>query len=181
MLRSTLLVLAFSPVAAFAVGSDTPADETKAPTPTETTMQCDEGKVWDKETEACVEVESHLLDDDARYDAAREFAYAGHYGAARAAVLAMDNQRDGRAETYLGFTARKMGDWDGALRHYTRALEQDAGNLLARSYMGQGLLERGDFAGAKQQLDEIRARGGAGSWAEAALAQAIRTGVTYNY
>lgn len=181
MLRSTLFVLAFAPFAAFAAGSDTPADETKAPEPTETTVECEEGKVWNEETEACVEVESHLLDDDARFSAAREFAYAGQYGAARAAVLAMQVRDDGRAETYLGFTARKTGDWDGALRHYTRALEQDADNLLARSYMGQGLLERGDFAGAKQQLDEIRARGGAGSWAEVALAQAILTGVTYNY
>ena len=67
------------------------------------------------------------------------------------------------------------------MRHYARALEQDADNLLARSYMGQGLLEQGDFAGAKRQLDEIRTRGGAGSWAEASLAAAIRTGVTYNY
>lgn len=181
MLRSTLYVLACAPMAAFAAGSDTPADETKAPTPTETTMECADGQVWDKETEACVEVESHLLDDDSLFGAAREFAYLGQYSHARGAILAMQVQTDGRAETYLGFTARKLGDVDAAMRHYARALEQDADNLLARSYMGQGLLEQGDFAGAKRQLDEIRTRGGAGSWAEASLAAAIRTGVTYNY
>lgn len=181
MLRSTLFVLTCAPFAAYAAGTSTPADETKAPEPTETTMECDDGMVWDKETEACVEVESRLLDDATRYGAAREFAYAGQYAHARAAVLAMEVQDDGRAETYLGFTARKTGDWDGAAAHYARALEQDADNILARSYMGQGLLERGDYAGAKVQLDEIRARGGAGSWAEFALAEAIRTGVTYSY
>lgn len=62
-----------------------------------------------------------------------------------------------------------MGDRDGAPGHCTRALERDAGDLLARSCMGQGLLERGDFAGAKQQLEETRARGGAGNWAQAVL------------
>ncbi|MDO6730472.1 tetratricopeptide repeat protein [Marinovum sp. 2_MG-2023] len=185
MLRSAVFVLALLPFAAFAVGTETPTEteveETAPPEATETTMECDDGMVWDKETEACVEVESHLLNDNDRFAAAREFAYAGQYGAARNAALAMQLQGDGRAQTYLGFTARKLGDWDAAMAHYAMALDQNPDSFLARSYMGQGLLEQGDFAGAKAQLQEIRARGGAGTWAEFALAQSIVTGVTYSY
>ncbi|MGY3436859.1 MULTISPECIES: tetratricopeptide repeat protein [unclassified Marinovum] len=181
MLRSFVFVLACLPVAAFAVGSDTSAEETTPPKPTETTLDCVDGQVWDAETAACVEVESQLLDDDTLYGAAREFAYAGQYDAARTAVLAMAVQDDGRAETYLGFTARKMGDWDAAKAHYDRAIAQNPDNILARSYMAQGLVERGDKAGAELQLTEIRARGGQGSWAEAALEEAIATGVTSRY
>ncbi|MCY4334529.1 MAG: hypothetical protein OXC60_07615, partial [Litoreibacter sp.] len=61
------------------------------------------------------------------------------------------------------------------------ALEADADNLLARSYLGQGLVVVGDRAGAKLQLTEIRARGGRNTWAEFALKSAIATGVGSNY
>ena len=54
-------------------------------------------------------------------------------------------------------------------------------NVLARSYMGQGLVEQGNIADALVQLREIRAHGGTGTWAEASLRTAIATGQTFNY
>jgi hypothetical protein len=47
--------------------------------------------------------------------------------------------------------------------------------------MGQGLVEQGYLVEARAQLLEIRARGGAGTWAEHALQSAIETGVTYSF
>ena len=64
---------------------------------------------------------------------------------------------------------------------YDRALTQNPDNILARSYMGQGMVDAGDIDGAVTQWREITARGGKGTWAEASLRQAIATGTTYNY
>ena len=67
------------------------------------------------------------------------------------------------------------------VRADVHALAQNPDNLLARSYMGQGLVLEGDWVGAKRQYDEIIARGGRGTWAEASLRDAITTGTTYTY
>ncbi|MFT7595246.1 MAG: cytochrome c-type biogenesis protein CcmH/NrfG, partial [Paracoccaceae bacterium] len=64
---------------------------------------------------------------------------------------------------------------------YTRAITQNPDNILARSYMGQGFVEQGLVDQAIAQWREIKARGGEGSWAEASLREAIRTGLTYSY
>jgi hypothetical protein len=47
--------------------------------------------------------------------------------------------------------------------------------------MGQALVEQGDVELALAQLTEIRMRGGRGTWAEASLASAVATGVTYSH
>ncbi|MGR3504221.1 tetratricopeptide repeat protein [Pseudaestuariivita sp.] len=168
------LVLAPGLALAAGGGGSTPAT-------TSTTKQCTKGQIYDADSKACVDAQESSLTDDERYDAAREFAYVGQYGAARAALEAMTVQTDGRVQTYLGFTARKLGDMDQAMVHYTAALEQDPDNILARSYMGQGYAELGDMDAAKMQLTEIRKRGGRNTWAEFSLAQAIRTGAGYAY
>lgn len=147
-------------------------DETP-PVPTETTTTCTDGQIWDAETKACVSADSASLDDDTRYRAAREFAYARQFGAARATLDAMAEGDSDRVLTYRGFLARKSGDMDAARRYYTAALEANPGNLLARAYMGMGLAQAGDIAGAERQLAEIRVRGGTGGWPERALAQTL--------
>ena len=47
--------------------------------------------------------------------------------------------------------------------------------------MGQAFVETGDLVAARRQLLEISAHGGAGTWPETSLRQAIMTGTTYNY
>ena len=168
------LCLAF-PLAAFAVETDEP------PQPTPTTTVCTEGKVWDDASGACVDVRDGLLDDDRLYDAAREFAYAGQYRHALTALEAMRDQRSDRVLTYMGFTLRKSGDPERGMAYYAAALDANPDNLLARAYLGQGLVGLGDMEGAETQLAEIRARGGAGSWPEVALLGAIRMGAGFRY
>ncbi|MDB2407506.1 tetratricopeptide repeat protein [Jannaschia sp.] len=171
-----LMGLIAAPLPAFAIGDEDPVPP--KPTPTAT---CPDGTAWDTKTAACVKLDAGLLDDDALYEIVRELAYAGRPAAASAALDAMSDPRDTRVLTYRGFLARKAGDMETAMRAYRAALVADPDNLLARSYMGQGLASAGRLAEAEDQLDEIRARGGAGSWAETALIEAVRTGVGFDY
>ena len=163
------------PVAALAVDTDEP------PEPTPTTQVCTDGRVWDHDEGACVDVKEGRLDDDALYEAAREFAYAGLYDDALAALAAMEDRRSDRVLTYMGFTMRKSGQAERGMAYYAAALEANPDNLLARAYLGQGLVELGDMDGAEAQLAEIRARGGEGTWPEIALLDAIRTGAAFRY
>lgn len=165
------------PTAALAIGDE----DVQPPKPTETTQKCEGAQVWDPVKAACVNPQGASLDNDTLYRAVRELAYAGRPVDALAVLATMTEGETDRVLTYRGFALRKAGDWEGGRAMYDRALVQNADNLLARSYLGQGLVERGDMPGAIDQLLEIRARGGSGTWAEGALAQAIATGKTLNY
>ncbi|TDK51275.1 tetratricopeptide repeat protein [Antarcticimicrobium luteum] len=155
--------------------------DTTPPKPTETTEQCEGVQVWDPETKTCVDPKDSALDADTLYRAVRELAYAGRYTDAQGVLRAMPDQTEDRVLTYWGFTHRKMGHRVLARSFYRQAIAANPDNLLARSYLGQGLVADGDTDAAIAQWREIKARGGAGSWAEASLRQAIRTGLTYNY
>jgi tetratricopeptide (TPR) repeat protein len=165
------------PAVSFAAGSD----DSTPPTPTKTTTDCSDGQVWDAATESCVAPKDSRLDEDTLYQAVREFAYAGDYIGARGALAAMPDQNDDRVLTYMGFTARKVGNIDEAMMFYAKALAQNPDNLLARSYMGQGYVETGDIKLARAELTEIRTRGGRGSWPELSLRMAIEKGAGYAY
>ncbi|MFY9209599.1 MAG: hypothetical protein WAO69_00575 [Aestuariivita sp.] len=173
------LCLSLAPVCALAAGSDTPT--TSAPKPTQTTQTCSGIQVWDPATKKCVNPRGSSLDQDLLGDAVRELAYAGRNEDAQGVLRAMADQDSDLVLTYWGFTHRKLGNMDQAKMFYDRALEKNPDNLLARSYLGQGYVTEGRMMAAKTQLREIRARGGAGGWAETSLAQAIETGETYNY
>ena len=149
------------------------------PTPTETTTTCTGGKVWDKQKKKCVEPNKSGFNDTQLYEAAREFAYAGQYGNALAVLKVAGNQDDPRILNYYGFTHRKLGNIDVAMDYYQRAIAADADYLLARSYMGQGLVLQGDIEGARMQLVEIRDRGGRDTYAYRALYEALKSGSTY--
>ena len=178
MLRhiTSITALALTTSVALAAGSDS----TSPPKPTQTTTDCLRGQVWDTRTKACVDSQSSLIDDDTRYEALRELSYAESYEAALVVLSTMAPQDD-RALTYRGFIARKQGDWGSALTYYDAALARNPDNLLARSYLGQGHVTRGENDAAQRQLDEIRKRGGQGTWAELSLAQALQTGRTSGY
>lgn len=161
---------------ALAVGGDSSAPP--APTPT---SDCPSGQVWDADSSACLPIRSGALDDAALYEAARELAYLGRLDDALLAVTSMSDQNDDRVLTYRGFIARQQGDFPSARALYEAAIAANPDNLLARSYLGMGLVERRYTAAARAQLDAILARGGAGTWAHLALAEAIETGRTTRY
>jgi Flp pilus assembly protein TadD len=111
--------------------------------------------------------------DDKLYEAAREFAYAGQYENALRALRAASDQEDPRILNYLGYNTRKLGNMQLGMTYYKRALQKDENYILARSYMGQALIEQGDIEGARVQLVEIRDRGGENTWAYRALLQSL--------
>ncbi len=166
---AVLSTLAFAP--AHAVGSD---DEDEVPpTPTETTTTCEEGQIFDEASEECVDAETQSLNDDIRYRAVRELAYAGQYERALAVMAVSDNPNDPRFLNYQGFIHRQRGQMEKAMQFYRQALKQNPDYHLARSYMGMGLASAGDLVAAKAELQNIVRHGGRETWAYRALKAAI--------
>ena len=150
------------------------------PKPTNTTKKCLFGRDYDKDAGRCVKPDKTNFTQDELYDAVRELAYDGQLENAQVILRIMD-QNDDRVLTYWGFTYRKMGELELANVFYNNAIEANPDNILARSYMGQGFVTEGRTDLAIEQWREIKARGGEGTWAEASLREAIRTGLTYSY
>jgi tetratricopeptide (TPR) repeat protein len=173
----TAALIALTPFAAFAAGSDDP----DPPKQTQTTTECTDGQVYNEEKKACVDPEEQTLNNDQRYLAVRELAHAGRTADAMRVLAAMTEGETDRVLTYVGFLNRQMGNWEAGLAAYDRALALNPDNVLARSYYGQALVMMNEMQLASLQLDEIRARGGLGTWAETALADAIATGKTTTY
>jgi Flp pilus assembly protein TadD len=119
------------------------------------------------------------FNDDELYRAAREFAYDGQYDNAITALRLAENQNDPRILNYLGYANRKAGRMDLGMSYYRKALQADENYILARSYMGQALMEQGDVQAARVQLVEIRDRGGEDTWAYRALLQSLNGYRTY--
>ncbi len=169
--------LALTPQLALAVGSD----DSAPPTPTETTTECAKGEIWDEKTKACVKAEEQSLNDDQRYGAVRELAYAGRHDEALAVLATMTEGETPRVLTYQGYLLRQTGQVEAGIAAYERAIALDSGNILARSYFGQLLVQMDEMEMARLQLAAIRMHGGGGTWAEQSLATAIETGVTTTY
>lgn len=177
LVSTCVLALAlFSSPATHAAGDDVTAPP--APTPTQ---RCPSGQIHDARAGKCVPAKSSLLDDRDRYQAVRELAYAEQYRAAEMVLDAMTSQEDDRVLTYRGFLMRKTGRLEQAFQYYRAAVERNPNNFLVRSYMGQGFVESGELGAARQQHQEILARGGLGTWAEMSLRTALASGRTYNY
>ena len=177
MFKPILLAALLAPASVFAAGGGVATP----PKPTETTQKCKGGQIWDDRAKKCKSPERTEISPDTLFAAAREFAYAGQYVYAQRALAAMPDQDEARVQTYMGFTTRKMGDVAAGMAYYKAALARDPGDILARSYMGQALVEGGDTVGAYRQLIAIRDLGGSGTWAEVSLRSAIITGHTHSY
>ena len=142
--------------------------------------KCESGFVYDKNSKKCLSKNGHTFDFDTLYQEVRSLSYDGRYTDAQDLLAMMPADND-RVLTYMGFTNRKMGNAEVAMEYYARALDRNPANVMARSYMGQGFVDDGNITAAIAQLREIRAHGGAGTWAEASLRTAIATGETFNW
>ena len=127
----------------------------------ETTQECPAGQIWDKDTQKCV-VKSSKIDDDSIYEYGRMLALSGRYGEAIETLSLAADKSDPRILNYLGFSHRKQGRVDVGLGYYEEALKANPDYILAREYMGEAYLQLGDVASARNQLEEIAKRCGAG-------------------
>ncbi|MEL6643962.1 MAG: tetratricopeptide repeat protein [Pseudomonadota bacterium] len=177
MRKTAIAFTLVAPALAWAVGSE----DSTPPTPTKTTTECADGMVWDAATDSCVAPQESNLSDDVLYDAAREFAYVGQFKHALDALAAMSDPTEDRVLTYLGFAHRQNGNAETGMAYYQQAIAKNPDNLLARAYMGQAYVKLGALDMAREQLVEIRARGGERTWPELALERAIESGRGYGY
>ena len=98
-------------------------------------------------------------DDQQLYYAGYWLARTGQYAEALT-YLNKAQVQDERILTYIGFATRKLGDHDTAMSFYYRALAMNPNYTVARAYLGEAHLEKGDAAKAREQLAEIALRCG---------------------
>ena len=125
--------------------------------PTRPKIDCT--KPGNKNKPACKNNHGELSDDEI-YNAAYWMARGGQYREALALLSRAKNHDDPRVLNATGFATRKLGDVDGALPYYARALEINPDYAVAREYLGEAFLVKGDVARARAQLGEIERRCG---------------------
>ena len=91
------------------------------------------------------------------YRAAYALVQAGKYAEAFAAFEAMDEDDHPDVANYLGFTARKMGNYDLSRVWYERALEADPRHVRTDQYYGMWHVEQGNMLKAADFLEKIEA------------------------
>ncbi len=94
---------------------------------------------------------------DPDYVAAEKAIEAADY---RGAIALLDkivgaNPKNANALNYLGYSHRKLGDFDKALGHYQQALKLKPDHLGAHEYLGELYLQMNDLARAQQHLDRL--------------------------
>jgi tetratricopeptide (TPR) repeat protein len=96
----------------------------------------------------------------------QELFYAGYWlaknGQYREALgyLNLARAKDERVLTYIGFATRKLGDVEGALPMYAKALEINPNYSVARAYRGEAFITKGEPGKARAELAEIAQRCG---------------------
>ena len=137
-----------------------PAIAAGSPSSSVPKKKCKKGDVWSTEEKKCVKKTSGLLTDDDLYLQARAYVEDDKYNMALDLLRRIKNQNQPRVLNYIGYSTRKLGDVDGGIRFYKRALSLDPNYNVAREYLGEGYLQKGDLGSAKQQLAEIAKRCG---------------------
>ena len=119
-------------------------------------LKCFGKRIWDKEEKKCVKEEkSSSLDQDSIYAHGRNLARAGQYNdAIRVLYLAAD-QSDPRVLNYLGYSNRKLGNMDNALKYYHAAVASNPDFSLVREYLGEAYIQLGMLEKAREQLTQI--------------------------
>jgi Flp pilus assembly protein TadD len=88
------------------------------------------------------------------YEQGVKAARAGDYTAALARLekAVEENARDANALNYMGYSYRKLKQYDQALVAYQKALAIDPEHRGANEYLGELYLQTGDLAKAKERL-----------------------------
>lgn len=121
---------------------------------------CDQHDKASPAWQACATVAGIKMSDEELFYAGYWLARNGRYAEALG-YLERADVADVRVLTYIGFATRKLGDVDGAMGFYNRALNLNPNYSVARAYMGEGFLAKGDVGAARGQLAEIERRCGA--------------------
>ena len=96
------------------------------------------------------------LEDKYRYEQGRALALAGHYNEALTALNAVKSP-DSMTFTMIGYATRKLGNYDGGLAFYRKALALDPSNVNTHEYLGEAYAEKGKLDLAKAELVKVAA------------------------
>jgi len=113
------------------------------------------------------------MPDEGIYAEAVSLINARHYSDALELLWTIETRQNPKVLNYIGFASRKLGDLDEGIVYYHKALAIDPDYTLAREYLGEGYLQKGDVVSAKRQLAQIGARCGQSCREYGVLAHAI--------
>ena len=94
---------------------------------------------------------------DPNYTAAEAAVQQEDFGAAVALLTKVVNgaPKNADAQNLLGYSYRKLGQFDSAITHYAAALDIDPKHKNAHEYIGEAYLELGDLDSAESHLKAL--------------------------
>ena len=147
---AALLVTAvsFKPVAVYAMGSDTPYPTTD-----------DEKKKDKKKKSNVIEQQEQQLAQEKflrDYRAARQMILAGNYQDGIAAMHALGHDEHPDVANYIGYSYRKIGNYEQSKVWYEKALAGDPNHVRTWSYYGMWQMEQGNRLKAEDFLAKVK-------------------------
>ena len=134
-------------------------------------VKCNKGWTYDQSKKACVKNQS--MNDQQLYQQGRALALAGDYTNALDSLNAIRNKNDAMVLTMIGYSTRKLGNYDEGLAYYAKALAIDPSNINTHEYLGEAYAEKGQLDLAKAELVKVAAVGGTTTEQYLDLAKAI--------
>ena len=144
-----LLVTAVSlkPMTVHAMGTDNPPP-------------ADDGSKKKKKHDGSVIEQQQQQQADAKflrdYRVARELILAGNYQAGIAAMHALGHDEHPDVANYIGYSYRRMGNYDQSKVWYERALASDPDHVRTWSYYGMWQMEQGNRLKALDDLQKVK-------------------------
>jgi tetratricopeptide (TPR) repeat protein len=123
------------------------------------TSSCDKYKKGSAAWKKCTGGVKDDMNDEQVYYTGYWLARTGQYADA-IEILNKAAVKNERILTYIGFATRKLGDHEAAMALYNRALAMNPNYTVARAYMGEAFLTKGEVGKAREQLAEIATRCG---------------------
>lgn len=152
---AALIAIAVGGKPAAAIGTDSP------PPASDSSKKTDKKKTDKKKDE-----KKSLLTDEQKkladakflegYRAARDMILAGQYEQGIAAMHALSHDEHPDVANYIGYSYRKLGDYDQSRHWYELALAADPNHVRTWSYYGMWQAEQGNRLKAEDFLQKVK-------------------------
>jgi tetratricopeptide (TPR) repeat protein len=149
---ASLLVLSLGGGSALAAGGGSGPPESRDPNP----VKKESGEPRSKSGQKSKKERKSEQDFRDGYMLAFQLVQAERYDAAFAAFRQLDADDVPDVANYLGYTARKLGDYELSKVWYERALASDPKHVRTWQYYGMWQIEQGNMLKAADFLEQIR-------------------------
>jgi len=140
-----LTAVSLKPVAVYAMGTDNP------PTDDGGKKKKNDGSAIEHKQQQ--EADAKFLRD---YRAARQLILAGNYEAGIAAMHALGRDDHPDVANYIGYSYRRLGNYEQSKIWYERALASDPNHVRTWSYYGMWQMEQGNRLKALDDLRKVK-------------------------